>query len=208
MTPSHLTLSDLERSKSRSLRFWVVGDLYYMHIFASSLLSPSSGCHRRDFVGGWVFPLSQRSFLFHLFFERFFKQPTTSKMAVLLGFAGLSINSVSPRHWFYDVYNWYFLCLCLLNQCCGTNLNKQQLGMPDLNYNISISFTHILIYLISFVFIFKWILFSGSLRLGLISSLWITTTGIYYICTSPVTVTMTYWDMPRSIVKFHFLHLC
>ena len=36
MTPSILTLRDLERSKSRSLRFWVVGHLYGIHIFASS----------------------------------------------------------------------------------------------------------------------------------------------------------------------------
>ncbi len=33
MVPSHFTLSDLERSKSRSLRFWVVADLYGIHIF-------------------------------------------------------------------------------------------------------------------------------------------------------------------------------
>ncbi len=31
--------------------------------------------------------------------------------------------------------------------------------------------------------------------------------NIYYICTSPVTVTMTYWDMLRSIAKFH-LYIC
>ena len=36
MTPSLLTLSDLERSKSRSLRFSVVGYLYGIDIFASS----------------------------------------------------------------------------------------------------------------------------------------------------------------------------
>ncbi len=33
-----LTFSDFERSKSRSLRFWVVGDLYGIDIFASSSL--------------------------------------------------------------------------------------------------------------------------------------------------------------------------
>ncbi len=55
MAPSNLTLSDLERSKSRSLRFWVVADLYGIHIFACSLLPPYSGCHRRELVGGGVF---------------------------------------------------------------------------------------------------------------------------------------------------------
>ncbi len=32
MPPSHLTLSDLERSKSRSVRFCVAGDLNGIHI--------------------------------------------------------------------------------------------------------------------------------------------------------------------------------
>ncbi len=40
MAPLDLTFSDLERSKSRSLRFWLVVDLYSIDIFASSLLQP------------------------------------------------------------------------------------------------------------------------------------------------------------------------
>ncbi len=40
MIPSNLTLSDLERSKSRSVRLWLVGDLYGIHIFAGGLLPP------------------------------------------------------------------------------------------------------------------------------------------------------------------------
>ncbi len=66
MTPSLLTLSDLERSKSRSLRFSVVGYLYGIDIFASSNIIRPSGCHKKVFVGGRGFPLSQRSFLFSL----------------------------------------------------------------------------------------------------------------------------------------------
>ncbi len=40
MTQLHFTLSDLERSKSRSPRFWAVGDLFSIYIFVSSLLPP------------------------------------------------------------------------------------------------------------------------------------------------------------------------
>ncbi len=40
MALSHLTLSDLERSKSSSLRVCVVADLYGIHIFAYGLLPP------------------------------------------------------------------------------------------------------------------------------------------------------------------------
>ncbi len=40
MAPLDLTFSDLERSKSRSLRIWLVRDLYSIDIFASSLLQP------------------------------------------------------------------------------------------------------------------------------------------------------------------------
>ncbi len=36
--PSDLTSSDLEWSRSRSLRVWVKGDLYVVHIFAGSIL--------------------------------------------------------------------------------------------------------------------------------------------------------------------------
>ena len=68
MTPWHLNLNDLERSKSRSFRFWVAADVYCIHIFASSLLPPSSGCHQREFVGGQGFLLSQQSFLFFFCF--------------------------------------------------------------------------------------------------------------------------------------------
>ena len=32
MAPSHLTFNDLERSKSRSLRCSVIGDLYIVHV--------------------------------------------------------------------------------------------------------------------------------------------------------------------------------
>ncbi len=39
MTSLLLTLSDLERSQSRSLRVSVVGDLYGIHIFANSSIT-------------------------------------------------------------------------------------------------------------------------------------------------------------------------
>ncbi len=45
---SDLTFSDLERSKSRTFRLQVVGEIYVMHIV---------GCHiKRDFVGRPAFP--------------------------------------------------------------------------------------------------------------------------------------------------------
>ncbi len=57
MAPSHLTLSmlsDIERSKSTSLIFWVVGDLYGIHILAGSLLPPLSRCHKRLTLNHWM----------------------------------------------------------------------------------------------------------------------------------------------------------
>ncbi len=48
---------------------------------------------------------------------------------------------------------------------------------------------------------------SGRSSAGPYFPLWIN--NICYICTSPVRVTMTYWDMPTSIiVTFHYQHLC
>ncbi len=68
---SNLTLSDLERSKSRSLRFSVVGDLYGIHMtyLLAVILPPESGCHKREFVGGQGFPLAQQSCLFVVIFS-------------------------------------------------------------------------------------------------------------------------------------------
>ncbi len=40
MAPLDLTFSDLERSKSRSFKIWLVRDLYGIDIFVSSLLQP------------------------------------------------------------------------------------------------------------------------------------------------------------------------
>ncbi len=55
-SPSHLTSGDLDRSKSRLLRFWVVADLCWIHIFASSLItttliwiSPKGVCWQAGF---------------------------------------------------------------------------------------------------------------------------------------------------------------
>ncbi len=55
--PLNLTLNDLERSKSRLLRLWVVGNLYI-------LLVCQPGCHIREFVGTRGYLLSQQSLLF------------------------------------------------------------------------------------------------------------------------------------------------
>ena len=43
---SHLTLSDIERSKSRLLRFSVVGDLYIAHMPTSSSLIFIKALHK------------------------------------------------------------------------------------------------------------------------------------------------------------------
>ncbi len=62
MALSNLTLTDLESSKSRSLRFSVVGYLYGIDLFASSN-NMTIWMSQKVFVGGRGFPLSQRSFL-------------------------------------------------------------------------------------------------------------------------------------------------
>ena len=63
MTLSLLTLSDLKRSKSRSLRFSVVGYPYGIDIYLPAVILRPSGCHKKVLVDGRGFPLSQRSFL-------------------------------------------------------------------------------------------------------------------------------------------------
>ncbi len=55
MTPSLLTLSDLERSKSRSLRFSVVGYLYGIDIFASSNITTIWMSQKGNLLAGGVF---------------------------------------------------------------------------------------------------------------------------------------------------------
>ncbi len=64
----NLTLSDLERSKSRSLRFSVVGHMYEIDISASNNITTLTWMSQRELVGRWGFPLSQRPFslLWHL----------------------------------------------------------------------------------------------------------------------------------------------
>ncbi len=59
MASSDMTCGDLDKSKSRSLRIWVFGDLY---VHAQSVVY-QSGCHISEFLGGRVFLLSQRSLL-------------------------------------------------------------------------------------------------------------------------------------------------
>ena len=64
MAELHLTLSDIERSKSRSLRFFMVRNLYGIHIFPAvyyhlNLDATKSVFARRGY------PLSQQSFLFN-----------------------------------------------------------------------------------------------------------------------------------------------
>ncbi len=66
MALSNLTLTDLERSKSRSLRFSVVGYLYGIDTFASSNITTFLDVTKRCLFGGRGFPLSQRSFLLYL----------------------------------------------------------------------------------------------------------------------------------------------
>ncbi len=66
MTPSLLTLSDIERSKSSSLRFSVLGYLYGIDIFASSNITTIWMSQKKVFFGGQGFPLSQWSFLLML----------------------------------------------------------------------------------------------------------------------------------------------
>ena len=65
MALSNLTLNDLERSKSRPLRFSVEGYLDGIDRFASSSTT-TMWMSQKVFVGGWGFPLSQRSFLLNL----------------------------------------------------------------------------------------------------------------------------------------------
>ena len=48
--PSYLNLSDLERSKSRSLRFWLVGELYDMVYYPFNL-----NVTKESLVAGGVF---------------------------------------------------------------------------------------------------------------------------------------------------------
>ncbi len=52
---SNLTLTDLERSKSRSLRFSVVGNLYGIDIFASSNITTFLDVTKRCLLAGGVF---------------------------------------------------------------------------------------------------------------------------------------------------------
>ena len=65
MASSRLTLSDLESSNSRSLRFWVEGDLNGINIFTRSNITTLFRCHRRyrSLLAGGGFPLSQQSLL-------------------------------------------------------------------------------------------------------------------------------------------------
>ncbi len=75
MAPSHLTLSDLERSKSRSLRRILNGrravcythTLYMPILYYHGNLPVTEGAY----AGGRGFPLSQRSFLFNMFKDKF-----------------------------------------------------------------------------------------------------------------------------------------
>ncbi len=58
MAPIDLTLSDLQRSKSRSFRHRVIEDQHSVNIYFLGVF------HIVYFVGGRGFQLSQRSFLF------------------------------------------------------------------------------------------------------------------------------------------------
>ena len=58
MAPLDLTLNDLGRSKSRSLTFWIVGDL------PAAYYNLNLDVTKESFFGGRGFPLSQRFFLF------------------------------------------------------------------------------------------------------------------------------------------------
>ena len=74
MAASHLTLSDLERSKSRSLRFWLVGDLYGIHtyicqVFITPLIWMSQ---RRSLVVGELSTVPAGSLVDWLFFRFLF----------------------------------------------------------------------------------------------------------------------------------------
>ena len=68
MALSNLILSDLERSKARSLRFSVIGDLDGIHTFASSSITTLIWMSQKAVCWQAGFPLSQRSFLLLLDF--------------------------------------------------------------------------------------------------------------------------------------------
>ncbi len=59
MPPSQFTLRDQSQGRSD---FGVVGDIYGIHIFASSLVPLSFGYHKREFVVERGFHLPELSF--------------------------------------------------------------------------------------------------------------------------------------------------
>ncbi len=121
MALSNLTLTGLERSKSRSLRFSVVGYLYGIDIFASSsLILQPSGSHKKVFVGGRGFPLSQRSFL--LFYIYMY----------ILGYLFMS-SLYAHSFTYYEIYELY-LCLTVnlsrLLQCAVPPTGTDSFSQP------------------------------------------------------------------------------
>ena len=64
MALSNLTLSDLERSNSRSLRFWVIADMYSIQYICLRLITTIIWMSPKRIRCRRGFPLSQRSFLF------------------------------------------------------------------------------------------------------------------------------------------------
>ncbi len=95
--PSDKTLNDLERSKSRLLSFWVIGNLSLMHIYAGTVMLHTIINWQREFT------LSQRSFLF---------------LVLIASFIFLSSNRRGSTldAWIYRVY-WYTV------QIANCNLN-------------------------------------------------------------------------------------
>ncbi len=95
----NFTVSSLERSKSRSLRFFNFhgrGSVWYTHICKQFIIYHHNLDATKSFIGRRGFPLSKRSFLFYMFYLKHSRDLIHCAHALVhydLKFTGLSLDT-------------------------------------------------------------------------------------------------------------------